>query len=92
MRARAESIASLPNIRTSEDEPPEGTIFEELVRHYQDLTARAEELVVSTVTGEVESGLKAHLQYKHLILRLIGGRVISEGIFIMEHLRKSDLT
>ncbi|KAM5532788.1 hypothetical protein V8D89_013585 [Ganoderma adspersum] len=62
LRARAESIPSLPNPNTTEDEPPEGTIFEELVRHYQDLARRAEELIVSTVTGEVESGLKSHLQ------------------------------
>ena len=52
----------LPNLNSTEDEPPEGTIFEELVRHYRDLTGRAEELIVSSVTGEVESGLKPHLQ------------------------------
>nr|VWO99552.1 N/A [Ganoderma boninense] len=62
LRTRAESIPSLPNPNATEDESPEGTIFEELVRHYNDLVRRAEELIISTVTGEIESGLKAHLQ------------------------------
>ncbi|TBU64736.1 RINT-1 family protein [Dichomitus squalens] len=62
LRTRAESVPLLPNPNSAEDEAPEGTIFEELVRHYHDLSERAEELIVSTVTGEVESGLKSHLQ------------------------------
>ena len=62
LRARAESVPLLPSPNSTEDEPPEGTIFEELVRHYRDLAGRAEELIVSSVTGEVESGLKPHLQ------------------------------
>ncbi|KAI0757326.1 RINT-1 family protein [Daedaleopsis nitida] len=62
LRTKAETIPSLPNPKVVEDEPPEGTIFEELVRHYQTLAGRAEELIVSSVAGEVESGLKGHLQ------------------------------
>ncbi len=56
-----DTVSSLPNPKVEEDEQ-EGTIFEELVRHYHTLAGRAEELIVSSVTGEVESGLKAHLQ------------------------------
>ncbi|KAH9891013.1 RINT-1 family protein [Cubamyces lactineus] len=62
LRTKAESVSSLPNPRQNEDEPPEGTIFEELVRHYHALVDRAEEMIVQCVTGEVEAGLKAHLQ------------------------------
>ncbi|KAI0336160.1 hypothetical protein GY45DRAFT_1316243 [Cubamyces sp. BRFM 1775] len=62
LRTKAESVPSLPNPRENEDEPPEGTIFEELVRHYHALVDRAEEMIVQCVTGEVEAGLKAHLQ------------------------------
>ena len=62
LRTKAESVSSLPNPRQNEDEPPEGTIFEELVRHYHALVERAEEMIVQCVTGEVEAGLKAHLQ------------------------------
>lgn len=62
LRTKAESVASLPNPNGDEDEPPEGTIFEELVRHYKDLVTRAEDMIVHSVTGEVEAGLKPHLQ------------------------------
>ncbi|TFK93535.1 hypothetical protein K466DRAFT_572441 [Polyporus arcularius HHB13444] len=62
LRSKAESIPSLPTPNGTEDEPPEGTIFEELIRHYHSLVGRAEELIVTSVTGEVESGLKPHLQ------------------------------
>ncbi|KAI0639079.1 TIP-1 family-domain-containing protein [Trametes polyzona] len=62
LRTKAESVPSLPNPNASEDEPLEGTIFEELVRHYQALVGRAEDMIVQCVTGEIESGLKPHLQ------------------------------
>ncbi|KAI0768609.1 TIP-1 family-domain-containing protein [Trametes elegans] len=62
LRTRAETVSSLPNPNLNEDEPPEGTIFEELVRHYTALVGRAEEMIVQCVTGEVEAGLKPHLQ------------------------------
>ncbi|KAI0374499.1 hypothetical protein BV20DRAFT_961682 [Pilatotrama ljubarskyi] len=62
LRTKAESVSSLPNPRENEDEPPEGTIFEELVRHYHALVGRAEEMIVQCVTAEVETGLKPHLQ------------------------------
>ena len=39
---------------------PEGTIFEELVTQYLKLVSRAEDLIVHTITWEVEVGLKAH--------------------------------
>ena len=54
--------ASLVGTNAAEDEPPEGTIFEELVRHYHSLAGRAEEMIVTSVSAEVESGLKPHLQ------------------------------
>ncbi|KAI8995431.1 TIP-1 family-domain-containing protein [Trametes punicea] len=62
LRTKAEAVSSLPNPREREDEPPEGTIFEELVRHYNALADRAEEMIVQCVTGEVEAALKSHLQ------------------------------
>ncbi|KAI0666341.1 TIP-1 family-domain-containing protein [Trametes maxima] len=64
LRTRAESVSSLPNPKDREDdnEPPEGTIFEELIRHYSALVGRVEEMIVQSVTGEVEAGLKPHLQ------------------------------
>ncbi|KAI0823023.1 TIP-1 family-domain-containing protein [Trametes gibbosa] len=62
LRTKAESVASLPNPNGNEDEPPEGTIFEELVRHYKALVGRAEDMIVQCVTGEVEASLKPHLQ------------------------------
>ncbi|KAI0724222.1 RINT-1 family protein [Cerioporus squamosus] len=62
LRTKAESIPSLPNPNGAEDEPPEGTIFEELIRHYHSLASRAEEMIVTCITGEVESALKPHLQ------------------------------
>ncbi|KAI9068018.1 RINT-1 family protein [Trametes sanguinea] len=62
LRSKAESVPSLPNPRDTEDEPPEGTIFEELVRHYNALVDRAEDMIVQCVTGEVETALKPHLQ------------------------------
>ncbi|OJT09596.1 RAD50-interacting protein 1 [Trametes pubescens] len=62
LRTKAEAAASLPNPAENEDEPPEGTIFEELVRHYKTLVNRAEDMIVHCVTGEVETGLKPHLR------------------------------
>ncbi|OBZ79146.1 RAD50-interacting protein 1, partial [Grifola frondosa] len=63
LRSRAESVASLPRPKDQEheDEPLEGTIFEELVTQYAALAARAEDMIVQCVCGEVEVGLKAHL-------------------------------
>ena len=63
LRTKAEAVAALPNPNPngSTDDSPEGTIFEELIRHYNALSERAEEMIVACVTGEVEGGLKAHL-------------------------------
>ena len=63
LRSKAEAVPSLPNPKDAEDEHPEGTIFEELIIHYKDLVGRAEEMIVNSVSGEVESGLKAHFTH-----------------------------
>ena len=60
LRSRAQAVASLPDPHGGESEVPEGTIFEELVVQYGKLVERAEEMIVHTVCGEVEAGLKAH--------------------------------
>ena len=39
---------------------PEGTLFDALVVSFEQLAERAEELIVHSVCGEVEAGLKAH--------------------------------
>jgi RAD50-interacting protein 1 len=54
------AVSSLPDPKGSEEDVPSGTIFEELVIQYNKLVTRAEDLVVHTVTGEVEIGLKPH--------------------------------
>ncbi|KAH8100492.1 RINT-1 family protein [Cristinia sonorae] len=61
LRTRAEASASLPDPKnSSEEDVPEGTIFEELVTQYAKLGERAEELIVQSVCGEVEQHFKAH--------------------------------
>ncbi|KAI0706059.1 RINT-1 family protein [Cytidiella melzeri] len=60
LRSRAVAAPSLPDPKGSDEDVPEGTIFEELVVQYNKLVIRAEDLIVHTVTGEVEAGLKAH--------------------------------
>lgn len=61
LRARAEATASLPDPKSSsEDDVPEGTIFEELVTQYGKLVDRAEDMIVHTVCHEVEFGLRQH--------------------------------
>ncbi|THH29732.1 hypothetical protein EUX98_g4456 [Antrodiella citrinella] len=61
LRARVESAASLPDPKgPTDEEVPEGTIFEELVIQYGTLGERAEDLIVQSVCGEVEQGFKAH--------------------------------
>ncbi len=60
LRTHAEVTSSLPDPRGGLDDVPDGTIFEELVIQYGKLADRAEEMIVHTVSGEVEAGLKAH--------------------------------
>ncbi|KAI0344153.1 hypothetical protein BDW22DRAFT_1355453 [Trametopsis cervina] len=60
LRARAIAVSSLPSPMGTTEDVPEGTIFEELVIQYTKLVTRAEDLIVQTVTGEVEAGLKSH--------------------------------
>lgn len=60
LRSRAVAVSSLPDPKGNDDDVPEGTIFEELVVQYNKLVTRAEDLIVHTVTGEVEAGLKPH--------------------------------
>ena len=54
LRTRAESVPSLPQPNSAEDEPPEGTIFEELVTQYEKLVGRAEDMIVHTICNEVD--------------------------------------
>ena len=60
LRSRAQATALLPDPRSGDDDVPEGTIFEELVVQYGKLVGRAEDMIVHTVCGEVEAGLRAH--------------------------------
>lgn len=53
-------MQSLPDPKGGDDDVPEGTIFEELVVQYNKLVIRAEDLIVHTVVGEIEVGLKPH--------------------------------
>ncbi|KAF7792494.1 hypothetical protein EIP86_003535 [Pleurotus ostreatoroseus] len=60
LRTHAEVTSSLPDPRGGPDDVPDGTIFEELVVQYGRLASRAEDMIVHTIYGEVEAGLKAH--------------------------------
>ncbi|KAI0095281.1 TIP-1 family-domain-containing protein [Irpex rosettiformis] len=60
LRSRAVAASSLPDPKGSDEDVPEGTIFEELVVQYNKLVIRAEDLIVHTVIEEVEAGLKPH--------------------------------
>lgn len=60
LRSRAVAASSLPNPKSNVEDVPEGTIFEELVAQYSKLVVRAEDMIVHTVAGEVEAGLKTH--------------------------------
>ncbi|KAI0047816.1 hypothetical protein FA95DRAFT_1540756 [Auriscalpium vulgare] len=62
LRARAETHPSLPDPKALTDgtEAPDGTIFEELVQQYGTLVARAEDMIVQQVCGEVETSLKPY--------------------------------
>ncbi|KAH9912248.1 RINT-1 family protein [Epithele typhae] len=62
LRTKAGTVALLPNPNGSESDLPEGTIFEELIRLYSATTGRAEDMVAGSVTSEIESGLRPHLQ------------------------------
>jgi len=61
LRSRVESAPLLPDPKTStEEDVPEGTIFEELVTQYGKVGERAEDLIVQSVCSEVEQAFKAH--------------------------------
>ncbi|TFY56888.1 hypothetical protein EVJ58_g7365 [Rhodofomes roseus] len=60
LRSRVAGVATLPSPRGGENDEPEGTIFDALVSQYGKLGERAEDMIVHTVCGEVEAGLKAH--------------------------------
>jgi hypothetical protein len=60
LRARAETHPSLPNLNNSSSDPPDGTIFEELVQQYEKLVTRTEDMIVQQVCTEVEIAWKAH--------------------------------
>ncbi|GBE78415.1 hypothetical protein SCP_0113030 [Sparassis crispa] len=63
LRSRVEAEASLPSPKgnDADSDLPEGTIFEQLVTFYNNLTHRAEDMVVHCVCGEVEGSYKAHI-------------------------------
>ncbi|KAI0257312.1 TIP-1 family-domain-containing protein [Lactifluus subvellereus] len=60
LRARAEIHPSLPNLNNLATDPPDGTIFEELVQQYEKLVTRTEDMIVQQVCTEVETAWKAH--------------------------------
>jgi len=60
LRSRVQDVATLPSPSGSETDEIEGTIFETLVSQYEKLAERAEEMIIHTICGEVEAGLKAH--------------------------------
>ncbi|KAI0308040.1 TIP-1 family-domain-containing protein [Multifurca ochricompacta] len=55
LRARAELHPSLPNLKNSSSDVPDGTIFEELVQQYEKLVTRTEEMIVQHICSEVEA-------------------------------------
>ncbi|KAH9937391.1 TIP-1 family-domain-containing protein [Fomitopsis serialis] len=60
LRSRVEDVATLPSPLGSNTDETEGTIFETLVGQYEKLAERAEDMIIHTICGEVEAGLKAH--------------------------------
>ena len=73
LRARAETHPSLPNLNGSSSDAIDGTIFEELVRQYDKLVTRTQDMIVQQVCTEVEVAWKAHFarcRIIHLPLRV----------------------
>ncbi|KZT06301.1 uncharacterized protein LAESUDRAFT_653786 [Laetiporus sulphureus 93-53] len=60
LRSQIQAASALPNPKGGETEAAEGTIFEELIMQYGQLAERAEDMIVQSVCGEVEVGLRAH--------------------------------
>jgi hypothetical protein len=60
LRAIAEASPLLPHTKASQADPPESTIFEELIRQYEKLLSRSEDMIVQQVCKEIEGGLKLH--------------------------------
>ncbi|KZT74918.1 hypothetical protein DAEQUDRAFT_659434 [Daedalea quercina L-15889] len=60
LRSHIQGITSLPSSNASGTGDEEGTIFDALVDQYGKLAERAEDIIVQSVCGEVEAGLKAH--------------------------------
>lgn len=50
----------LPSPNSDGVDVPEGTLFDALVVSFEKLAELAEEMIVHSVCGEVEAGLKAH--------------------------------
>ena len=61
-------VAVLPDPNTHRDE---GTIFDELVLQYEDLSERAEAMLLKQITGEIEEDLKPHFTQRSVILSLM---------------------
>ncbi|KAI9511767.1 TIP-1 family-domain-containing protein [Russula earlei] len=58
LRARADTHPSLPSLNNPSSDAAEGTIFEELVRQYEKLVTRTEDMIVQQVCTEVEAAWK----------------------------------
>ncbi|CCM00322.1 uncharacterized protein FIBRA_02352 [Fibroporia radiculosa] len=60
LRSRVQAERALPDLKEGEIEAPDGIIFEELVTQYGKLVERAEDMITHSVSGEIETALKAH--------------------------------
>lgn len=60
LRSQAEANSLLPDPVYGEADVLQSTIFEALLSLYQKLVERAEDMIVQQVSGEIESGLRAH--------------------------------
>ena len=60
LRALVDGVPTLPRPSGNSGDVPEGTLFDALVVSFEKLAERAEEMIVHSVCGEVEAGLKAH--------------------------------
>jgi len=56
----AKKNPSLPNPKPLGSNPPDTTIFDELIQQYDKLVSRSEDMIVQQVCKEIEGGLKSH--------------------------------
>ncbi|EPS99064.1 hypothetical protein FOMPIDRAFT_1125069 [Fomitopsis schrenkii] len=60
LRSLIDGVPMLPSPKSNGTDVIEGTLFDALVISFEKLAERAEEMIVHSVCGEVEAGLKAH--------------------------------